>query len=231
VRLDRPRVLVLLGAGVLIGVVLAGVLVVRTGRGEAEPPGPASSPSSTSTTELASGSVPRPVLTTTSTSVPNSAATKTGYMSDTPTLSFEGLGPVHLGMTLVDASAASGIPINLETDGCLPGIAASFAGDPFSDSTKGELLFFLVDQDKRIVFMWVSNPTIATDKGIHRGSTREQVVVAYPNGEAGKNRYGTPIFRVRDPRGRFLELLLDADGSVVVMRLATSTEVLDNSDC
>jgi hypothetical protein len=149
----------------------------------------------------------------------------------TSQLTFDGVGPIKLGMTLQEASAASGLPIVMATpDTCNPEHVAHVAGDPFSDFARGEDLSFGVD-NSRIVKVRASRPSFATDKGIHRGSTEAEVLASYSSATVGQNIYGTTFVTVTDSQGRVLAFYEGDGGGVVIIQLGTSSGTLDVGSC
>ncbi|HEX2274282.1 MAG TPA: hypothetical protein VHG90_10460 [Acidimicrobiales bacterium] len=131
-----------------------------------------------------------------------------------------GIGPVRIGMTLADASAASGLHFAVDPrssphpERC--GVAVPEGVPPG--------LSFMVEGGTTIVRIDVrgaegSPPTIATEAGIRVGSPEEDVAAAYP-GIAVRPHPSVPgghylVHVPDDPRVRGFELLFETDGKVV----------------
>src|SRR5688500_9572465 len=118
--------------------------------------------------------------TTATTAAPASTTTTTAPgLSDESRLAFDGIGPIKVGMTLAEASAATGQPVEIDPGYVLDGCAyAEAKGGP-----KG--LSFMVLRDKatdpwRIVRVNVFDDSrIATLSGIRIGATEAEVKSTY----------------------------------------------------
>lgn len=151
-------------AAALLGLALQGC-------GDSEPSPRADSTTTTapvSTTTAATAGPPETTTTTTSRS-----------LSEESTLAFDGIGPIKVGMTLAEASAAAGQPVEIDPGYVLDGCAyAEAKGGP-----KG--LSFMVLRDKatdpwRIVRVNVFDDSrIATLSGIRIGATEAEVKSTY----------------------------------------------------
>jgi hypothetical protein len=150
-------------------VVLLGLMLVACGE-QAE--------QSTASSTTATTAAP----TTTSTSVPETTSTTAAGLSEDSKLAFDGIGPIKVGMTLAQASAALGKPVEVNPEYVLDGCAyAKAAGGP-------QGLSFMVLRDKdsdpwRIVRVDVDEDSrIATVSGTRIGATEAEV----------KSTYGAP---------------------------------------
>ena len=181
--------------------------------GDDSDPGPAAdTPSSTAAT------VPSSVTTTgapTTTTAPG--------LSEDSKLRFDGIGPIKVGMSLAQATAAVGKPVEVDPDYVLDNCAyAGVQGGP-----EGLSFMVLRDQDTnpwRIVRVNVNdNPRIATLAGVRIGATEAEVKSTYSGpGQTGtiavtgheyveEGHYIT--YDVDGPRG--LLLLFETDGTKV----------------
>ncbi len=135
----------------------------------------ASSSSSSSTAQAG-------VETTTTTTAPTTTTTAPG-LSETSPLGFDGIGPIKIGMTLAQASAAVGKPVELDPNYILDDCAsAEVKGGP-------EGLAFMVLRDEasapwKIFRANVHEGAIATVSGIRVGATEAEVKAAY-SGKGG----------------------------------------------
>jgi len=146
-------------------------------------------------------------LETTTTTAPTTTTTAPG-LSDASRVGFEGIGPVRIGMTLAQASAAVGKPFRLEDTEVSEGCAfAVVEGGP-----KG--LSFMVGRDTnngpwRVLRTDVDEGSaIATISGIRLGATEAQVKAAYQG--PGKGGSLTVETHPYVPTGHYL--LYDVDG-------------------
>jgi hypothetical protein len=120
--------------------------------------------------------------TTTTTSIPETTTTTAARLSEDSKLAFEGIGPLKVGMTLAEASAAAGQAVDVDPNYVLDNCAyAAASGGP-----KG--LSFMVLRDAgsdpwRIVRFDVDDESrITTLSGIGIGATEAEV----------KSTYGAP---------------------------------------
>jgi hypothetical protein len=138
---------------------------------------PSSAGDTTVTSAATTSSAPE---TTTTTAAPESTTTTTGKgLSDESRLAFDGIGPVKVGMTLAEASAAVGKPVEVDPDYVLDNCAyAETAGGP-----KGLSFMVLRDAERdpwRIVRVDVDDESrIATLSGIRIGATEAEVKRIY----------------------------------------------------
>lgn len=122
--------------------------------------------------------------TTATTGAPDTTTTTAQGLSDDSKLAFDGIGPVTVGMTLAEASAAAGTPVEVNPDYVLDGCAyARAAGAPAG------LSFMVLRQEEsdpwRIVRIDVDGDSrIATLSGIRIGATEAEVKRTY--GDPGR---------------------------------------------
>ena len=112
-------------------------------------------------------------------------------LSTASRLSHEGIGPVKLGMTLAEASGSGGLSVTARFLAC-PAGAAIPAIALLDPEIPG--LSIGLTSDLRIAYISVVNPAIATTRGIHVGSTSDDVLRAYPDAtrRSGFN-FNTPL--------------------------------------
>lgn len=170
---------------------------------------PSASSSSTSAT-----TAPAPVeetttttaVETTTTTEPTTTTTGGEQLTDESRLGFEGIGPIKIGMTLDEASAAAGKPVKVNPNYILDNCAyAAVEGGP-------EKLSFMVGREKeadpwRIFRADVNEGSpIATISGIRVGDTEAKVKETY----SGKGTYTVEPHPYTGPKGHYL--IFDADG-------------------
>lgn len=121
---------------------------------------------------------------TTTTAAPESTTTTAAGLSDESTLALDGIGPIKVGMTLAEASAAVGQPVEIDPGYVLDGCAYAVV----KDGPKGLLFMVLRDKETdpwRIVRVDVDDGSrIATLSGIRIGATEADVKRIY--GESGR---------------------------------------------
>ncbi len=125
------------------------------------PPGP------TSTVPPASSSATTAVSTQPQSTQP-STATRPGLTETTP-VELRGVGPVRIGMSLAEASAAAGTPIVAK-----PGLRNCAFADP-EGGPRG-LSFMVIDGRIARIDVWGAHATLA---GVRVGDTEERVQAAY----------------------------------------------------
>ena len=177
----------------------------------------------------------RPVTTTTSaipaavTSTTAPATTRPGQGPlDTFRLGYDGLGPIKLGMTLAEASAAASTPIALVQSSCgLPDATAMVAGHYRAE---GEQLWFGV-QDGRIVNVSTKNPVFSTISGVHVGDARDAVFRTYPSA-VGSADSPTGEILVTNPEDRVVAFYAPTEsGRVGYIRVARDRSFLQYGGC
>ena len=165
----------------------------------------ASSSSSSSTAQAG-------VETTTTTTAPTTTTTAPG-LSETSPLGFDGIGPIKIGMTLAQASAAVGKPVELDPNYILDDCAsAEVKGGP-----KG--LAFMVLRDGasapwKIFRANVHEGAIATVSGIRVGATEAEVKAAY-SGKGGS--YIVSPHPYTGPEGHYLTYDTDGKGGKLLI--------------
>jgi hypothetical protein len=176
-----------------------GATLVACSNDEKNPVAAATSSSSVSSTTSSA------VETTTTTTAPTTTTTAPGLSEASP-LGFEGIGSIKVGMTLAQASAAVGKPVELDPNYILDGCAyAEVQGGP-----KG--LSFMVLRDRasapwKIFRADVHEGAIATVSGIRVGATEAEVKATY-SGKGGS--YTVSPHPYTGPEGHYLTY--DADG-------------------
>jgi hypothetical protein len=166
-----------------------------------EKPPVAAATSSTSVSSTTSSTVE----TTTTSTAPTTTTTAPG-LSEASRLGFDGIGPVKIGMTLAQATAAVGRPVKVDPSYVADGCAfAEVEGGPVG-------LSFMVNREKetdpwRIFRGDVTKGPIATVSGIKIGATEAEVKAAY-SGKGGI--YTVEPHPYTAPQGHYL--IYDADG-------------------
>lgn len=154
-------------------------------------------------------------------------------------LGYEGLGPIKLGMTLTEASRASGADIELIGPGspCGEAHGAVTAVVVGHYDREGSQIWFAV-RDGVIVAVRTKNPSISTISGIGVGSTSTRVQDTYPNDEPARGMHGNAVLRVTGPQGQIINFYFDADPgsvspdtSVTFVELLTSLDLVDYGMC
>ena len=113
------------------------------------------------------------------TTLPPPATTLPERLSADSRLSLDGVGPVRVGMTLKEASAAAGVPIRLLDTPSDPG--CRYAAPDRASGTGDELGFMVVDGRIVRVDVGIMGPDrIRTVSGVGKGSTEAEVQATYP---------------------------------------------------
>ena len=183
-RRPRRRTATIVVAGIVGGLAVSGLSVAalrndaRTVRSETVatiPPTTAASPPTTATPETTVA--PRPAVTSPPTTAAPPATVAPERLTSQSRLRVDGLGPVRIGMTLNEASAAAGVAIRLHP-GESGGLDCSYA---YAASGLDEVGFMVVGG--RIVRIDVGHKDparVKTLSGIGKGSTEAEVMRAYP---------------------------------------------------
>jgi hypothetical protein len=186
------------------------VTVALAGCGD-ESTDPSASSSSTSVT-----TAPAPVETTTSTAPTTTTQTTTtgAQLTDESRLGFEGIGPIEIGMTLDEATAAVGKPVKVNPNYILDNCAfAAVDGGP-------EKLSFMVGREKeadpwRIFRADVNEGSpIATISGIRVGDSEARVEETY-SGKGGT--YTVEPHPYTGPKGHYLIYDVDGEGGKLLI--------------
>jgi hypothetical protein len=154
-----------------------------------------------------SSTTPSTLDTTTTTTAPTTTTTAPGLSEASP-LRFDGIGPIKVGMTLAQATAAVGKPVTLDPKYILDDCAyAIVQGGPTG-------LSFMVLRDGASAPWKIyranvnEGSAIATVSGIRLGATEAQVKAAYTG--AGKSGMLTVEVHPYNENGHYL--IYDADG-------------------
>lgn len=196
-------------------VVLAGILAGATACGDPAGPGGATA-GSTSTTAAPE--------TTTSTAAATTTTTVERELSEASRLRLDGIGPVKIGMTLEEASAAVGREVTVEENSLLQEEESSCG---FADVQGGPTgLSFMVLRDSpgaewRIYRVDVFDSSgIATGGGVRIGATEGEV----------KQVYGDQLkvepHEYTGPEGHYLVLDVDGVGGYMLLFETDGTKVL-----
>jgi len=229
----RPRILAFAAALVVV-VAVAGTAIYEANRDADPRVDTRQSPTSSGVTTVPPAMTAPPPATTSPNlaTTPSTAGAPSAGPLDSFRLGYDGLGPIKLGMTLEQASAASGAEIVLVNDPyCdpVPNDSAMVVGYYRSE---GEQLWFGV-VDGRIVNISTKNSVFFTISGIHVGDTRADVLRTYPNAE-DRPEYGGGEVRIMDSQGRVITFYQPSRQSVEgigVIRLAESPELNDVGGC
>jgi hypothetical protein len=148
---------------------------------------------------------------------------------------FAGLGPLKLGMTLDEASAAAGVPIVMASPGqCNYSEKAYLQTDPFPPSVQPASVpsvYFGV-KDGRIVNMVINQRAWKTVADVGIGDTSSQILAAYPTATVGKTAYGNPKITATAPTGAVIVFIGDeTDDTFGEIRAAISEAALDVGTC
>jgi len=151
---------------------------------------------------------PTTAETATSTTAPTTTTTAPGLSGDSR-LGFEGIGPIKIGMTLAEATAAVGKPVKVDPNYILDGCAyAEVEGGPnglsfmvLRDGESAPWKIYRADVD--------DESPIATLSGIRGGATEAQVKETY-SGKGGS--YTVEAHPYTGPEGHYLIYDVDGEG-------------------
>ncbi|MGI8984887.1 MAG: hypothetical protein ACR2HM_10200 [Acidimicrobiales bacterium] len=200
----------------LAGIVTLGALAVACGAGEDEgqasgdPPLTASTVASSVPAAPATTIRPAPTVTTTTTTAPPER------IAADSRLSLGGIGPVDVGMTLEEASAAAGTPIRVRPGNPF-GSECEYA---YADAVPG-MAFMVING--RIARVDVGSPNggrVTTVSGIGEGSTEDEVKRTYPGRIQVQGHPYVPtghylVYAPADANLAHLSLIFETDGRVV----------------
>ena len=238
----RRRLAALAAAAAAAGV---GVAAFTVGSGGVRSERPDAAP----TTAVAAGGA---AATTTPTAVPAGAPSTTvsGTAANSPPastvpperltaasrLSLDGVGPVRVGMTLKEAAAAAGVPIELLD--MPPGPECRYAVPDRAAGTGDELAFMVVDgRIARIDVGMMGPDRIRTVSGIGKGSTEAEVRATYPGRIRVEPHPYIPngrylVYVPSDPGLRHLSLIFETvDGEVRSFRAGLTDQVSWTEGC
>ena len=218
----RAWPLVMTAVGVAVVIALVSLLLLGDDggrvRSEAVPRQPV-------TTTAAAGLAPAPTVTTVAGGTPATTKPPAGPSTTQPKtawedvrLSLDGLGPVDIGMTPAEASAAAGFPIRVAPETDL-GRGCAYAK---ADRGPSDRLFMVVDG--RIVRIDIGGRGEArqtlTVSGIGVGSTEDEVKRTYPGRITVQGHPYVPaghylVYTPADPALQHLRMIFETDGRVV----------------
>jgi outer membrane protein assembly factor BamE (lipoprotein component of BamABCDE complex) len=129
-------------------------------------------------------------------------------------LSFNGLGPIRIGMSVSQASRALGVPI-LTQKYVTPNVNCYYVF-PKAKSWEGIGLMVV---NYKIVRIDIDTPSINTVSGAHIGMTEKQIKTLYPGIRTEPHHYDDKghylIYESNDPLYRPYSLLFETDGQRV----------------
>jgi hypothetical protein len=171
-----------------------------------------------------SSSTTTPAESTSTTAAPTTTTTAKGLTAQSP-LRMDGIGPVTMGMTPAEASAAVGRPVKIDDSYSTPEDPAlcAYAYTPLEEGGTAKVGFMLertsAKEDWRIVRTDIDEglPT-ATEKGVKLGATEAEVKAAYPALTVSPHPYTGPEghYMTVDPDGQGGWLLIfETDGTKV----------------
>lgn len=199
---------------------LAAFLVTGCGSDGNGDAGPSPSRPATTTTTAAT---PATTSLPTTTAGPRTTTTAPAgeRLSPSSRLRVDGIGPIRVGMTLDQARAAAGIPLELVTTEHCRTLRPS-ATNPFVT---------LIATSGDTVDVVTAGPQVATVSGIRIGSTEEQVLAAYGdraqvvNPDEPLHRI---VYRAADAALRRYAMVFEiSDGKVASMRAGTDAVLAD----
>jgi hypothetical protein len=202
--------------GVAVAATLAGggpdpvVEVVQPPAEQPLPPASVPIPTSAASPEPSPTTQAPPTTQATQTTQPQAPAER---LTQASRMTLDGIGPVKVGMTLAEASAAAGAPLEVmpsPTEGCAH---ARPAGGP-------EHVMFMVVDGK--VVRVEAGPGITTLSGIGVGSTEAEVLATYPgqirvepNPYQGHRGFHTLVYTPADPAFAQYGLIFETNGERV----------------
>lgn len=196
-------------------ITLTGILAGATACGDAAGPG-RDTAGSTSTTAAAE--------TTTSTAAPTTTTTVERELSEASRLRLDGIGPVKIGMTLSEASAAVGREVEVKENSLLADEESACGFADVEDGPAG--LSFMVLRDNpgaewRIYRVDINETSrIATGGGVRIGATEDEVRQVYGA------QLKTEPHEYTGPQGHYLVLDVDGEGGYMLLFETDGAKVL-----
>jgi hypothetical protein len=202
-RPPRPRGPRLAIVAVAVAVVGAGIALAGNVGGN----DPGSVPVDTVVSSTVPGTTP---------TVPGTTPTTVaGRLTASSQLHLEGVGPVRIGMTLAEASAAAGVPIRLQD--MPPGPECRYAYPEGAPGLGRDVAFMVLDG--RIARVDVGD-TVRSVSGIGKSSTEAEVQATYPGRIRVEPHTYTPngrylVYMPADPALRHLSMLFETENGRV----------------
>jgi len=151
-------------------------------------------------------------------------------------LSLDGIGPVDIGMTLAEASAAAGVPIRFLDNPAGP--ECRYAVPDRASGTGDELGFMVVNGRIARVDVGIMGPDlIRTVSGIGKGNTEAEVKATYPGRIRVEPHPYIPngrylVYMPSDPSLRHLSMIFETvDGEVRLFRAGLAEQVSWKEGC
>ena len=196
-------------------------------------------PSGATVTTVAPAVAERAAGTVAPTATPSPPAPSTSVperLTGASRLSLDAVGPVRIGMTLQEASAAAGMPIRLLD--MPPGPECRYAVPDRASGTGDELAFMVVEgRIVRIDVGVMGADRIRTVSGIGKGNTEAEVKATYPGRIRVEPHPYTPeghylVYVPSDPALRHLSLIFEtANGEVLAFRAGLAEQVSWTEGC
>ena len=184
-------------------VISLALLVAVAACGSDDEPTDAAPASSTTSTEA------QPATTTTDAPAATTTTAPTGLTNDSR-LGFDGIGPVHAGMSLDEAERAAGVAL---TRSQLPACDALATGE----DPDGVEFLFIGEDGLQFVFVREGSP-IRTEQGVALGDSEQAVLDVHPDAEVINPDVEVHRVVVRQPGDNGRRLIYEIDrGRVSVM--------------
>ena len=181
-------------------------------------------------------SAPTTVAPRGTTSPPAPSTTVPERLTGASRLSLDGIGPVRVGMTLPEASAAAGMPIRLLE--MPPGPECRYAVPDHASGTGDDLAFMVVKGRIVRIDVGIMGPDrIRTVSGMGKGNTEAEVHATYPGQIRVEPHPYTPegrylVYVPSDPGHRHLSLIFEAvNGEVRSFRAGLAEPVSWTEGC
>lgn len=198
----RHRTRLAVATGAIVALVVVGTVAALGLAGDDHTSAPVIAPPTTvAVTVPPVAPTTAPSTTEPSTTIQPSASPSPGTL-ESFRLGYEGLGPIKLGMTFEEASAASGVEIAARTyeHGC--GAAADMATGYVAGYDTRDRLVYVLRRNGRIVSLTNYASDLETISGIQIGSTFAEVMGTYANAIVGRGQQGNTAIRITDAAGR-----------------------------